>query len=394
VRAGRRAGHPGGGHLPAVRRDQYARLQLEPLAAALAAENITEAGISRLRAILDDESARRREPGVFSHNVLHTALGELSGNPVLHLFVEVLTRLSARYAHTARSISSEMVTAGKDRAHLCHVDIVGAVIAGDAAAAQNLHADHLNRVADWMRDHHADGGQDVIPDMSDLSDMSQVKLAEVVAGRIHDEIVRGGWRVGEVIGSEAELLSRHDVSRAALREAVRLLEYHSVARMRRGPGGGLVITEPRPRASIESISLYLDRQGVGGDDLRIVREAVELGVLRRVMAEGAPPGALERLEGVLTYATPGVDPDRARVERFHAALAEHCGNPVLALFQGILAELWSQRVPDDLPPSGTGRSNAAEAERVHRWIFEAIRDGDEGMAMHRMRRHIAAPTAW
>jgi DNA-binding FadR family transcriptional regulator len=67
---------------------------------------------------------------------------------------------------------------------------------------------------------------------------------------------------------------------------------------------------------------------------------------------------------------------------------------VLALFQSVLTELWDRYVPDAPESSDAGRSNAAEADRVHRWIFEAIRDGDEGVALHRMRRHIAALTAW
>ena len=67
------------------------------------------------------------------------------------------------------------------------------------------------------------------------------KLAEVLAADIADDIAASGWQVGSVFGTETALLERYRVSRAALREAVRLLEYHEVAHMRRGPGGGLVV---------------------------------------------------------------------------------------------------------------------------------------------------------
>jgi hypothetical protein len=40
----------------------------------------------------------------------------------------------------------------------------------------------------------------------------------------------------------------HLVSRSVLREAVRLLKYHAVATMRRGPGGGLVVAQPQAQA--------------------------------------------------------------------------------------------------------------------------------------------------
>ncbi len=70
-----------------------------------------------------------------------------------------------------------------------------------------------------------------------------------------------GWPVGEVLGSEADLLERYQVSRAVFREAVRLVEHQQVARTRRGPGGGLVITEPTIGAVIDAVVLYLHRVG-------------------------------------------------------------------------------------------------------------------------------------
>ena len=70
------------------------------------------------------------------------------------------------------------------------------------------------------------------------------KLARRAAEQIIADIIELGWPVGHILGSEAELLDRYAVSRAVLREAVRLMEHQHVARMRRGRGGGLVIDEP------------------------------------------------------------------------------------------------------------------------------------------------------
>jgi DNA-binding FadR family transcriptional regulator len=79
------------------------------------------------------------------------------------------------------------------------------------------------------------------------------KLAALTARRIEDEIIARRWPIGEVIGSEADLMARYEVSRAVLREAVRLVEHHGAARMRRGPSGGLVVqapSRPTPRSTI------------------------------------------------------------------------------------------------------------------------------------------------
>jgi len=47
------------------------------------------------------------------------------------------------------------------------------------------------------------------------------KLAAQTARRIEDDIIAAHWPVGQVLGSEAQLMERYDVSRAVLREAIR-----------------------------------------------------------------------------------------------------------------------------------------------------------------------------
>lgn len=65
----------------------------------------------------------------------------------------------------------------------------------------------------------------------------RIKLVgPAAAEQIIADVIELGWPVAHVLGSEAELLERCGISRAALREAVRLVEHQRVARMRRGPG--------------------------------------------------------------------------------------------------------------------------------------------------------------
>src|SRR5580700_9371677 len=86
------------------------------------------------------------------------------------------------------------------------------------------------------------------------------KLAEKLASDIEREILAAGWPVGAIIGSEKELLDKHGVSRAVLREAIRLLEHHMVATTRSGPGGGLIVTAPDPDVVTGSVALFLEYQ--------------------------------------------------------------------------------------------------------------------------------------
>src|SRR3546814_18745115 len=82
-------------------------------------------------------------------------------------------------------------------------------------------------------------------------------MAASVADAIVSDVVALGWPEGEVIGSEPELLERYGVSRAVFREAVRLVEHKEVARMRRGPGGGLVVTVPTVESVMGAVAVSL-----------------------------------------------------------------------------------------------------------------------------------------
>src|ERR1700683_2485466 len=88
---------------------------------------------------------------------------------------------------------------------------------------------------------------------------ANAKRAAQVADLIVEDVMALGWPVGQVLGSESDLLERYTVSRAVFREAVRLVEHQQVARTRRGPGGGLVITEPTVGAVSDAVVLYLHR---------------------------------------------------------------------------------------------------------------------------------------
>ena len=106
---------------------------------------------------------------------------------------------------------------------------------------------------------------------------ANAKRAAKVADRIVEDVMALGWPVGEVLGSETDLLERYQVSRAVFREAVRLVEHQQVARTRRGPDGGLVITEPTMGAVTDAVVLYLHRVDARLDEIfeaRIILEEI------------------------------------------------------------------------------------------------------------------------
>jgi DNA-binding FadR family transcriptional regulator len=381
-----------------------ARLVLEPLAASLAAERIDEAGIDRLRAVLRAEE--RWRPGLPApRDEFHIALAELSKNPVLQLFIDVLMRLTTRYALQSRTGSASEAIEAIDHMHNDHSEIVAAVTAGDPARAKTLSERHVEAVNAWLQHHHpgdegGKGGPATSARRRRLNpEVPRGKLAEVLAANIGDDIAAGGWQVGSVFGTETALLQRYQVSRAVLREAVRLLEYHSVAQMRRGPGGGLVVTQPQAQASIDTIALYLQYRKPGREDLRCVRDAIEIDNVAKVVkrrSESEVAAFLDTHRPAFGDHLQTADEVRkATVEefRFHVGLAQLAGNALLDLFLRIIVELFRRHW------SSTGQALPTGADIVgvghaHLRILEAIGAGDESLARYRIRRHLDAAASW
>lgn len=369
------------------------RLLLEPLAARLAADRMDEEGIQALRATLEQDQASPDDLG--GSDLLHKTLGQLSRNPALRLFIDVLVELTNRYVYRPSRASRGQAAEVKRASHLAHRAIANSVIAGDTSRAEQRTVHHLEAMRDWM----LSIGQRPIAstqraDVDDTGNGKQ-KLAETVARRIMGEMAARGAHVGDVVGSEADLLERMGVSRAVLREAVRLLEYHSVAYMRRGPGGGLVITVPDATASIQATALYLDYEEIGLADLRAVRDVIESGCLESVVRRHEDTEVAERLREAIKPVDPvASEATVGRAHHFHTEIAELSGNPVLALFLRIITTVWA-RHSDDLVEEGPKTQEAADAAlRVHEGIAEAILAGDLPLARHRMRRHLEALDAW
>src|SRR5687767_3166913 len=64
------------------------------------------------------------------------------------------------------------------------------------------------------------------------------KVALRVARLIVRDIVERGLVRGDALEAEAAMLERYGISRASLREALRILETHGLITIKPGPGGG------------------------------------------------------------------------------------------------------------------------------------------------------------
>jgi DNA-binding FadR family transcriptional regulator len=357
------------------------RLALEQSAAEMAADRLTEDGIVRLRALIEREA--RGE--VANHREMHGLVASVSANPALELFVDVLSQVTLVHTPESREITARVTRSSAE----AHAKIVESIVAGDGARARERMRRHLQAEADFIEQRRP-----VRPRLESVFAASSggSKLAESIARQLFEEIAVSGWQVGAPLGSEPELMERFDVSRAVLREAVRVLEHHGIARMRRGPGGGLFVAEPGIDATIQALAIQLDRRRVRPIDVFEVRGIIEMTVLNRVI-ERLDDAVIAELEAVLEAertasreAFPVVGHD------FHSVLAALSGNRVLALLTEVLVHL--SRSHNAAPEDAVDPLPTADVIHAHRHIVEAIVSRDVDLARHRMRRHLDALIRW
>ena len=356
-----------------------ARIILEEIACQLAAERTDENDLAELRRFVDDEPiAPDGDPREF-----HALVAAISRNAGLALFVDVFNRVAQLYSPDWQRFGSAIA---KETMH-AHAMIAEAVMAGDAGLARNRMRKHLQAEADFFRRRRST--RQLLPDSVVLAQSGQGKGAEVVARNITQTIVTEGLPPGELVGTEPELIEREGVSRALLREAVRLLEHHQIARMRRGPGGGLFVMAPSANAVTEVAAIYLARRGMQLAELAELRTGVEVAITDLAAARIDEVGRAG-LDEALTREEHATDAERVEaVHDLHAAVAAAAQNRVLHLVALVLIRLSRLHQIERLAPKAQ-KQIRAEVFRTHEGIARAIEDGDRELARHRMRRHLEA----
>ena len=130
---------------------------------------------------------------------------------------------------------------------------------------------------------------------------AQPKLSHEIARQISRDIVEHGYKEGEFLGQEPDLLKRYNISRDTFREAVRVLEWQSLAKTTRGSGGGLVVAKQSQDAIVSILRDYFDLTDITFKEVtearrRLQQVAVRLATIR--LTEDVIP----RLEELLANA--------------------------------------------------------------------------------------------
>ena len=358
-----------------------ARIVLEEFTMTLAPTRLDESDIEGLRHKVAEEQA-----GVIdTRRELHRLLADTTQNRVLSLFVEILTKVSHLYRVDRLQVTTREISGIQE----IHGNIVSAVVAGDVGSARWYMRRHLEAEAAFFRD-----STRKTPNLMESNATREgSKLAEEIARAIFQRVLDGDLRPGDLISSESELVEEYGASRAVVRQAVRLLEHHQIAKMRRGPGGGLFVLAPSPNAVADIVALYLEHQGVTVRELFEVRLCVELAVVDLAIERLTPESTAELVEALQleTSAPPG--DFSVAAHDLHIVLASLSGNRVLELLVSVLVRL-SHMHEIAVLGDQRRRKMADEADRTHNAIVESLMGSDLGLTRNRMQKHLMALQAY
>ena len=221
--------------------------------------------------------------------------------------------------------------------------------------------------------------------------LSRVKKSyEQLADQLRELIVSGGLAQGERLPTETLLSAEVGVSRATVREALRLLAAQGLIRTSRGAGGGSFVTMPSVDHISDSLSsniaLLADARDLTLEDLIEARELLEVPAARFAARRRASED-VDRLQRAIPADEPPLDVQSEFVHNrdFHATLIECCGNRVLQ----IAARPVFSALQTSLSRSGLGRHFHKSIHAHHARIVEVVRARDEDGAAREMHDHLA-----
>ncbi len=218
-----------------------------------------------------------------------------------------------------------------------------------------------------------------------LKAVKKTRVSEDIVAQIYGLVREGVLKPGDRLPPERELALQLDVSRASVREAMRLLDMKGLVVIR--PGAGTFITEDVIEAIVQAFSSLLD------DDTSAARDVFEMRLLLEphvvsLAADRATDRDIRRMADILDGQEAEIAAGGMGVEfdtEFHAAIAAATKNTALIAVTQAIAGILSESREDSLLSADRSRLSL----QSHRQILSAIERRMPLEAEESMRSHIA-----
>ena len=213
----------------------------------------------------------------------------------------------------------------------------------------------------------------------------KTRIPEEIVGQISQLVSDGVLNPGDKLPPERELAQQMNVSRASVREAMRLLDTTGVVVVR--PGAGTFIAEDSIQAIVDAVS------SLKSDDNAPIRDTFEMRLLLEphvasLAAERAGENDILRMRELLDAQEADILKGGTGVEfdsKFHFAIANATNNSALVAITEAISDILSRsREMSLLSPERSQLSLQSHLE-----ILQSIQSGRRKQAEEAMTQHIA-----
>ena len=217
---------------------------------------------------------------------------------------------------------------------------------------------------------------------------------EEILLQLEQSIASGDFAAGDRLPPERELATRFNVSRASVREALRVLEALGLVRVRRGADNGVVLLEQPENALEPLFRFHLTLEHATVEDLIEFRTVIETWTVQAA-AELQQEEPLAEAEDLLERMDEGAPDPRSFLPldlEFHLALARAASNPFAPLVLEGSRRAIERAMFEGLNRAPEWKSVRPRLLREHRAILTAVRAGQGTKAARLMRATSAAST--
>jgi GntR family transcriptional repressor for pyruvate dehydrogenase complex len=197
------------------------------------------------------------------------------------------------------------------------------------------------------------------------------KISDQIIEQIRNAILSGRFKPGDRVASEKELISDFGVSKATLREALRVLEGMGLVEIKKGIAGGVFIAEVDMKTTIHGIINFLHFKTVSIKDITMIRYLLEPPVAQ-IAASRIQPEDIVKLESMIVEHPAVPDTIVSREIGFHRYLARMTENPILILVMDFIDNILDD-IKFQLDPGPEFYHKVAKA---HQAILECLRQKD------------------
>jgi GntR family transcriptional repressor for pyruvate dehydrogenase complex len=227
--------------------------------------------------------------------------------------------------------------------------------------------------------------------MKTFKRIERQQLSQLVADQLEEAIISGDFAIGDRLPSEQSLANQFNVSRNAVREALKVLQARGLIEIVNGSGA--YVARPNAEITSDALGRYLRLIGAGSSAWALyeVRGILE-GANARLAAQRADPQDLQALANCLSGMEEHVDSIEQWSEAdlcFHLAVAGATHNPFLsALLEPLVGQLHGVIAEGYLVPGAVQTGLEAHAR-----LYRCIQGRDPEGAHHAMMDHLSDSAA-